>query len=295
MKPALSRALLGSALLVASGCTVSLESLEETAREEKRFTVSGVPEVRLTTFDGPIEVRTWERAEVLVEVEKRASTKEGLGGVEVVATQNGNVIELEARRQRKEALATVRFERSPSARLIVSVPAQADIRARTSDGSIRLDGVKGRIDLRTGDGSIRVAQASGELTCETGDGSVTVDDAEGRLAVDTGDGGVRVSGKLASVRLRTNDGAIIYRAQPGTTMADEWDISTGDGSVSLYLPTELSAELDAQTADGSIRSELRVSGADPQNRKHLRGRLGASGGRMIRVRTGDGSIRLRPY
>lgn len=296
MKPVLPCALFaGLPLLAAAGCTVTVDTLQETAREEKRFNVSGVPEVRLSTFDGPIEIRSWDRSEVLIEIEKRAPTKEGLGTIEVVASQNGKVIDVDVPRPKREALASVRWERSPSARLVVSVPAQTDIRARTSDGSIRLDGVKGRIELRTGDGSIRIAQASGELTCETGDGSVTVDEAEGRLVVDTGDGGVRVGGKLTAVRLRTNDGAIVYRAQPGTTVADEWDISTGDGSVSLYLPIDISAELDAQTGDGSIRSELSVSGADSENRKRLRGRLGTAGGKIIRVRTGDGSIRLRPY
>jgi hypothetical protein len=132
------------------------------------------------------------------------------------------------------------------------------------------------------------------LTFETGDGSVTVEDAEGRLAVDTGDGGVNVSGKLASVRLRTRDGAIIYRAEPGSAMGDDWDISTGDGSVSLYLPDDLSAEVDAQTGDGAIRNELQITGGDDGNRRTLRGRLGVSGGRLIRVRTGDGTIRLKP-
>ena len=34
-------------------------------------------------------------------------------------------------------------------------------------------------------------------------------------------------------------------------MADDWDITTGDGSVSLYLPSDFGAELDAHTGDGT--------------------------------------------
>jgi DUF4097 and DUF4098 domain-containing protein YvlB len=230
-----------------------------------------------------------------VEVEKRGPTKESLDEIEVVAHQKGSVIELEVKRPRREAFANVGFYRSPSARLIVSLPQRADVRARTGDGAIRLDGVDGRVELRTGDGSIRVSSVSGELSFDTGDGSVTVEDAKGRLAIDTGDGGVSVSGTFVAVRLRTQDGSIVYRAQPGTAMVDDWDISTGDGSVSLYLPSDLSAEVDAQTGDGTIRNELRIAGGDDTTRHRLRGRLGGTGGRLIKIRTGDGGIRLRPY
>jgi len=295
MRSVLSGAAVSACVVLGTACTVTGDSPIHIVREEKRFTVAGAPEVRLTTFDGSIDVRSWDRPEVLVEVEKRGPTKASIESLEIVTGQKGNVVELEVKRARRETLASVGFHRSPSARLIVLLPRRTDLRARTSDGSIRLEGVQGRIELRTGDGSIRVTDVSGELTFDTGDGSVTVDDAAGRLVVDTGDGGVSVSGKLASVRLRTRDGAIIYRAQPGTAMDDDWDISTGDGSVSLYLPVDLSAQVDAQTGDGAIRDELRIAGGDDGDRRTLRGRLGASGGRVIRVRTGDGTIRLKPH
>jgi DUF4097 and DUF4098 domain-containing protein YvlB len=283
------------ACVLGSACTVNVESQSQIVREEKRFSVSGTPDVRLTTFDGSIEIRSWDRAEVLVEIEKRGPTKESLDALEIVSQQKGSVIELEVKRPRRESFSNVAFYRSPSARLIVSVPRRADLRGRTGDGSIRLEGIQGRIELRTGDGSIRVSDVSGELTFDTGDGSVTVEDAEGRLAIESGDGGVSASGKFAAVRLRTHDGSIVYRAQPGSSMAADWDISTGDGSVSLYLPSDFSAELDAQTGDGAIRNELHITGSEAGNRHRLRGRLGAEGGRLIRVRTGDGGIRLRPY
>jgi DUF4097 and DUF4098 domain-containing protein YvlB len=293
MRSVLCGAVVSAGVVLGGACTITGDSPLHIVREEKRFTVSGTPQVRLTTFDGSIEVRSWDRPEVLVEIEKRGPTKESTEGLEIISEQKGTVVELEVKRPRREALATVAFHRSPSARLIVSLPRRTDLRARTNDGSIRLESVQGRIELTTGDGSIRVSDVSGELTFDTGDGSVTVEDAEGRLTVDTGDGGVSVSGKLAVVRLRTRDGSIIYRAQPGTTMGDDWNISTGDGSVSLYLPEDLSAEVDAQTDDGSIRNELRIAGGSEGDRRTLRGRLGAAGGRLIRVRTGDGSIRLK--
>ena len=201
------------------------------------------------------------------------------------------------KRPRAESFSGFGFHQTASARLIVSVPRDVNVVARSGDGTITIERVNGRLELRTGDGSIRASDVGGELILDTGDGSVTVEGASGRIAVDTGDGGVNVAGRLTSVKLHTGDGSIVYRAEPGSEMSDNWDITTGDGGVTLYLPTGFGAELDAHTGDGSIRNDLDVIGEPEsergENRRTLRGRL-AGGGRQIRVRTGDGTIRLRP-
>ena len=287
----------GTAVLAAAlgtGCVVSVDSQAQILREEKRFSISGVPDIRLTTFDGSIEISSWDKREVLVDVEKRGATQEAVEALEVKTSQNGDVIELEVKRPRSETFSGIGFHRTAHARLIVSVPRTANLQARTGDGSIRVDGVSGQLKLSTGDGSIRAVDVTGELALNTGDGSITVDRAEGRLDLETGDGGVEVAGKLGVVKLHTGDGSIIYRAEPGTTMTDDWDISTGDGSVALHLPALFNAELDAHTGDGTIRNDLEVeaSAGGVINRRTVRGRIG-SGGRLLRVRTGDGSIRLR--
>ena len=280
---------------VASGCVVSVDSQGQILREEKRFAVTGPADLRLTTFDGSIEIQSWDKPDIVIEIEKRGATKEAVESLTVEATQNGNRIELEAKRPRSETIQNFGFHVSTSARLIVSVPQRADVVARTGDGSIRVERVNGRLELRTGDGSIRVSDTSGELILDTGDGSITVDRATGRLALETGDGGVNVTGQLSSVKMHTGDGAIVYRVEPGASMEDDWDISTGDGSVALYLPANFSADLDAHTGDGSIRNELTMASAasgDEPSRRTVRGRLG-DGGRRLRVRTGDGSISLK--
>lgn len=287
----------GIALLagaVASGCVVSVDSQGQIVRDEKRFSVDGIPELSLKTFDGAIEIQSWDRPEVIVEIEKRGATREAVDSVVIESTQKGNRIELEAKRPRSETFSGFGLHISTSAKFRVSVPRRSTIVARTSDGAIHLSGVDGRFDLRTGDGAIRVSDVAGELTLNTGDGSVNVDRAEGRLTLETGDGGVNVAGRLTAVKMHTGDGSIVYRVEPGATMSDEWDISTGDGSVALYLPSSFGAELDAHTGDGTIRSDLDVSiaGLTENNKRTLRGRVG-DGGKRLRVRTGDGSISLK--
>jgi DUF4097 and DUF4098 domain-containing protein YvlB len=285
---------LGAAFLPSAGCVITVDSHSEILREERRFTVDGTPDVRVATFDGSIQVQSWERPGVRIEIEKRGPNKAAVEALEVVVNQKGNVIDLEVKRPRAETFSGMGLRQAAYARLVVSVPRTTNIRARSGDGAIRIDRVTGRIELRTGDGSIRASEVSGDLSFDTGDGAVVVERADGQLVVDTGDGSVTVSGTLGRMKLHTGDGSVIYRAEPGSRLIEPWDITTGDGSVTLYLPGDLGAELDAHTGDGRITNDLNIEKADGEDkqRRTLKGRLGA-GGKLLRIRTGDGAIRLK--
>src|SRR5438046_4569873 len=66
--------------------------LKYVEREEKRFSTTARPQVTLATFDGAIEVRPWDRPEVLVVIEKRAINKDGVAAIAVRAEQDGDRI-----------------------------------------------------------------------------------------------------------------------------------------------------------------------------------------------------------
>lgn len=296
MKSVLSALALASAAGTFSACVV-VDSQAHITREEKRFTVSGAPDLKLTTFDGAIEVRAGDAKTVIVEIEKRGPTREGVDQLRVETKQDGNRIEVEVKRPAREVV-TFGIGASPTAKLIVTMPRDGNLTAKSGDGSIRVESVHGRLELRTGDGSIRGRELSGQMIFSTGDGSVTLDEANGDVEIDTGDGSVSVSGKLGVVKLHTSDGTITFRADAGTTMSDDWSLTTGDGSIALYLPSDFAAELDAHTGDGSIRNDLKLaaeaesSERDESSRRTLRAKLGA-GGKTLKIRTGDGSIRLK--
>ena len=99
--------------------------------------------VHLTTFDGAIEIQSWDKPDVLVEMEKRGSTQEAVDALEVKSSQDGNTIEFEVKKPEGMSLNGFGFHHSASAKLIVSVPRNADIRARSGDGSIRIAHVTG--------------------------------------------------------------------------------------------------------------------------------------------------------
>jgi Putative adhesin len=279
---------------VVSAACVNVDSQGHTVREEHRFKLTGQPDVRLTTFDGSIEIRSWDQPEVLVEVEKRGPTKEALERLEVKVSQRENRIELEARQPLgRDRFMGIGIHVSPHVRFIATVPRKVAIVARSGDGSIRVERVAGRIELRTGDGSIRGDEVSGELTLDTGDGSIVLDRVDGSVEVSTGDGGVSVGGKLAAARVNTGDGSVTLRVEEGSAMSSDWSVTTNDGGVVLYLPANFDADVDAHTGDGRIRSEFTFSDETREDeRRSIRGRLGR-GGHTLKVRTGDGSISIR--
>ncbi len=296
MKSVLSGAVVLSAGALLTGCVV-VDSQGHINREEKRFSVTAVPELHLTTFDGPIEIRSGDDARtVIVEIEKRGPTKEALDTVHVDTKQDGNRIDVEVRKPAHEVVFFGIGHMTPSAKLIVTMPREGNIVAKSGDGSIRIDGVHGHLQLRTGDGNVRGSEIAGDIGVSTGDGSVTLDSTDGNLDVDTGDGSVRVEGKLTGVKLHTGDGSVTLRAESGSAMKDDWSITTGDGGVNISVPSDFGAEVDAHSSGGSIRTDLRTDNGfedgDRERRHTLRGKLGA-GGRTLKIRTGDGSIRIK--
>ena len=71
------------ATVVGPACIDTLGAARYAEREEKRFTVSGKPDVSLSTFDGSIEIRSTDRSEVAVTIEKQAATQEAMARIEV--------------------------------------------------------------------------------------------------------------------------------------------------------------------------------------------------------------------
>src|SRR5438552_4830672 len=80
------RAALAYALLLASAaCGVNFEHQAYIERAEKRFPADQKVELRLETFDGSIEIRGWDRPEVVVEIEKRGRDKDAVSKIEITA------------------------------------------------------------------------------------------------------------------------------------------------------------------------------------------------------------------
>ena len=99
-----------------------------------------------------------------------------------------------------------------------------------------------------------------------------------------------MQGRLEGLRVSTEDGSVVVDAAAGSKIARDWNLSTGDGSMVLYLADGLGADLDAEARDGSVKLDSGLVFAHEsgdRSRGTVRGRLGAGGPRLV-MRSGDG-------
>lgn len=287
-----------AAAVAAAACDISIGAAEYSVREEKKFAVTGPTDLALTTFDGSIEVRGWDRSEVVVAVEKRGPDQATVDKIQVKTSQTGNAITIDV--PKPSPLTTSGFRRSASASLVVSVPLRTAITARSGDGSITIRRVNGKVDLDTDDGSVRVEEVKGDLVVRTADGSVQTREIDGHAKVNTGDGSINVDGIFRGLELETRDGSIEVTARTGSVIESAWAVTTGDGTIRLQLPEDFAADLDAQSADGRVNVDKRAgqqavaTGDEDRDHGSARGKIGA-GGKPLRIRSGSGSISIRRW
>jgi putative adhesin len=290
-----------------AGCEVNLSNEGFSARETKTFKVTGQPQLVLDTFDGAIELHSWDRPEVEVEIEKRAMEQTLLDEIKIETDQKGDVITLKVTGPTRTQFrgVTVGVHISPTARLRVAVPRNSNIQATSGDGSIRAEALEGKLVLKTVDGSVVGTRLGGDVQIRTGDGSIRLDNVTGNLDLETTDGSIGLDdAKPTVLKARTGDGSIRATIEPDTAMADNWELTTSDGTVVLTLPGLFNAELDAETSDGSVRTSHPLldddravrrdgEGSDErrERRRTLRSKMG-EGGKLLRIRTGDGTIRI---
>ncbi len=295
------------ATTVFAGCEVNLHTEGLSARETKTFKVTGQPQLVLDTFDGAIELHSWDRPEVEVEIEKRAMEQTLLDEITITSEQKGDVITLKVTGPTRQQFrgVTVGVHISPTARLRVAVPRHSNIQATSGDGSIRAEALDGNLLLTTADGSVTGSRLGGDIKIRTGDGAIRLDNITGNLDLETTDGSIGLGdAKPTVLKARTGDGSIRATIEPDTVMADNWELTTRDGAVFLTLPGLFNAELDAETSDGAVRTTHPLLGDDRderrdgegrderrERRRTLRSKMG-EGGKLLRIRTGDGSIRI---
>lgn len=236
----------------------------------KTYNVSGKPDLRIETSDANIRVTTWDQNTIEAKV-ITSRYKIGEGGIHVEEHQTGNSVEIEVRYPHHN----FNFEWGQHrVDVVIQMPRE------------------GNVNLRTGDGKIELANLKGAMDLHTGDGSEELDAVDGKLHATTGDGHIRATGRFDELELKTGDGHVDVSARKGSTLAANWRLETGDGSVSLELPPDLSADVDLHTSDGHIDLDMPVTAEGKIRTNEIRGKING-GGSLLTIRTGDGSIHLR--
>jgi hypothetical protein len=181
---------------------------------------------------------------------------------------------------------------SPSADFTVELPAGVKLAASSGDGSIDVLGAGADVTASSGDGSISVLGATGNVKASSGDGSITIENAQRGVIARTGDGSISISAASGPVEATSGDGSVelhlAKEVNPGSI-----DLHTGDGSVTIFVASQFGGQIDASTSDGSIQSDLPLALSGRMDPQHVKGTLGSGGDVQLRIRTGDGDIRIK--
>jgi len=273
---------------------------EPFSRTEK---LAGGGRVMLETFNGPIEIRGWDREEASVEAVKYASRQEVLDRMEVDVVADGGSLRVRVRQPENNC--------ECGASLTVRVPRKVVLEeARTSNGAIVLESLEGSGKATTSNGKIQAWDLSGEWALRTSNGSVELDKAGGSVSARTSNGRVRVGGLRGRADVETTNGQIdaeiaepqegaplVFRTSNGSISVklNRWArnplrIQTSNASITLALPEGVNADIRAATSNGRVTSDYEVTARD-FGKNRLEGRLGG-GGERIELTTSNGPIRI---
>jgi hypothetical protein len=205
--------------------------------------------------NGSIHVQGWANSDILVKACVRASA-EDMGTAQALAKQV-TVTDGPGRVVAKGP-ANTGGHAGWSVSYEVWVPAAANLQLKAFNGSIHLEGTTGQIRAHTLNGSLHLKDVGGDVEAETQNGSLTLELA---------------SSGWHGKGLKLN---------------------TTNGSVRLNLPATFSAEVEASTVNGRVKSDF-PTGEDESDRNHQRHNLAftiGAGGPKIEARTVNGSVQI---
>ena len=258
---------------------------------DQAWEVSSHPDVRVVADDAHVRIHAGPAGHVSAHISyelKRWGLVIGANEPTVLFEHKGDQIWITARSPRGIGVIGGIYENFT---VDVTLPQQVTLSVRSGDGALDCDPLEGRFTFVTGDGPVRAHGLKGDCDVSTGDGRVILDDMEGRLRARTGDGHLTASGRFDALDLSTGDGRVDATARPGSTVSTGWSLETGDGALTLRVPHDIAALLDAHTRDGRIYVHLPITTQGRLSGHELIGELNG-GGPPLRIRTGDGSITL---
>lgn len=172
----------------------------QTRRFERHFTVQGKPVVTVQNATGRIQVRAWDRQEVLI-VGQRGSTN-----VEVDTEQVGNRIEIVTRmtsgNPNPDAL---------RADYDISVPVESELQVRSDSGNVTVDSVHGDMSFDTVAADLALQDVEGFVMVKSIGGSTICTRCSGRFDATSISGNFQLlQPTMDNVRVQTSSGNILF-------------------------------------------------------------------------------------
>lgn len=300
----LFRTVLAAAALVVLPALSSAQSL--VGRSDSIYTWRGTLRagslLTIRNYNGPIDVRPSESANVELRAEKRTSRgggsisdvafdvqtgRENSGDITICATfRDNNPCDDRPYRDGEDG-----WRRNVTVSMTVLIPHGARLKVATGNGAVSIDRVGGDVTAKTGNGRVLIQGTEGTVQVSTGNGDVDVKGAKASVRVSTGNGRVNVTTTDGPVEARTGNGDIDV-SMTQLRAKEDMSFSTGSGGVRVTLPAGYSGELEATTGNGELRSDFALKIQGRVNPRRIRATIG-DGGPKLRLTTGNGRLEIR--
>jgi len=230
-------------------------SFKEPFTQSAPFNATG--EISLETVNGAVEIRTWDKNEIRIEGEKSAKTDEELKLIDLTLHTTPERVTIKVRLPKRPGSWFGGGNIRASVRFTLTVPATAHLKQiEAVNARIVLDGLRGTVHAETVNGPITATALGGDTHLETVNG--------------------RINASFATL-----------------TAAQRISMETVNGAITVTLPPEPHANLEASVVNGHIDCDFPITLSSGRLRgKNLKGTIG-HGGATIELEAVNGSLALR--
>jgi DUF4097 and DUF4098 domain-containing protein YvlB len=243
---------------------------------EKHFTVTGRPVVTVKNSSGRVEVKSWNRQEVMV-------TANQIG-------KNADV-ETEQAGSRVEIITHTLDESARGADMQVDyqifVPEETTLQVRTDSGSIVVESVHGGLTFETIAADVNLKSVGGEIVVTTADGSIVCSMCDGSsFKAETVRGNVQLMQPIMdTVKVHTTAGTITFDGD--FLRHGVYTLRSDTGNMEVRFGVASSFDLTARSERGDV-----ISQANLQPDKHGRKVSSSKYGKALMGTIGAGNAKV---
>jgi len=197
---------------------------------------------------------------------------------------------------------------SPGSTLNIAVPRPCAADVNTSNGSISVADMHGRVAAQTSNGAIEVHDVDGNVTAITRNGRIDVRTVRGHVEARTSNGEIMLRAIVGACRVETANGSVDVLSNEGdvhaatsngsvrvvAAPADEGSVvaTTSNGQIRLALPRTMKARLSLRAGNGHLNLDTGdvVTDIKRRDREFARGTLNGGGAGEILAETTNGSV-----
>ncbi|MGH9546442.1 MAG: DUF4097 family beta strand repeat-containing protein [Terriglobales bacterium] len=249
-------------------------------KKEISYTVGPGAVVSITNNYGPITVKPSGSRQVVVETVSHSDA------VSLLNEQHGDRIELSSISNRQGANLV---------EYTVLVPAEAVVSLRSSDGTLRAQGLRGDVVLEAATGSVEVTDITdAHLHVKTLSGPITLTDIRNsHLDIHSVSGNVEIRNVTGpSVEVNSGSGRISYSGDPGPV--GEYLLTSHSGDLDVSIPASALVSIKARSIKGESDPEFPIArGFSAAGAGNLLIKPGTITGSLFELRSFRGKIRLK--